>query len=71
MIVFEAAKAVLLLNPKTGTRSIVDYFSQPRFRDHANVVNGGHVSYLMAITRSQSFLSNFIEGKSIALRTRC
>ena len=45
MIVFEAAKAVLLLNPKTGTRSIVDYFSQPRFRDHANVVNGGHVPY--------------------------
>lgn len=45
MIVFDAAEAVLLLNPKTGTRSAVDYFLQPHFHAHARIAFRGHIPY--------------------------
>jgi len=45
MIVFNSSKAVLLLNPKTGTRSTIDYFQKPKFHGHARVVHGGHAPY--------------------------
>jgi hypothetical protein len=46
MIVFDSAKAVLLLNPKTGTRSAVDYFRWIQLHGGpVRVVNGGHITY--------------------------
>ena len=45
MIIFDAAKMALLLNPKTGTRSAMEYFRQPQFSGHVRNAYGGHVSY--------------------------
>lgn len=45
MLVFNDAKAVLLFNPKTGTRSAIEYFLQPEFRGHVRITQGGHASY--------------------------
>jgi hypothetical protein len=45
VIVFDAAKAVLLLNPKTGTRSAVGYFGRIQFHGHVRTVHAGHLSY--------------------------
>ena len=45
MIIFGAAKTALLLNPKTGTRSAMEYFKHPQFSGHVRNAYGGHVSY--------------------------
>lgn len=45
MIVFEPTNAVLLLNPKTGTRAAMEYFRKRQFHGHVRVVYGGHVGY--------------------------
>ena len=45
MIIFDAAKTALLLNPKTGTRSAMEYFKHPQFSGHVRNAYGGHVSY--------------------------
>jgi hypothetical protein len=46
MIIFDAPKAVLLLNPKTGTRSVVDYFHRVQFHGgKVRIAARGHVPY--------------------------
>jgi hypothetical protein len=46
MIIFDAPKAVLLLNPKTGTRSVIDYFHRVQFHGgQVRIVARGHVPY--------------------------
>lgn len=45
MIVSDSARAVLLLNPKTGTRSAVEYFVQPFFHGLVRVTHGGHAPH--------------------------
>lgn len=45
MIVFDATKTALLLNPKTGTRSAMEYFDRLQFHGHVRTVHAGHLSY--------------------------
>ena len=63
MIIFDTTRAVLLLNPKTGTRSTVEYFKQPQFSGHVRVVFGGHYPHRVVVpaleeaAREYEFLS--------------
>jgi hypothetical protein len=45
VIVSNAAKTVLLLNPKTGTRSALEYFRRPQFHGHIRIIFNGHLPY--------------------------